>query len=64
MVAAAYGLMAATSDLLLVPYGIGVFVFGMMIVCLGLIVEHVLGMRKAQEGTLELLEGRYRINTP
>lgn len=59
-VIAAYGIMVGTSGLLLVPYGIGVFVSGMLIVCLGLIVEHVHGMRKAQERTLELLEGRIR----
>lgn len=61
VVAAAYGFtLVGTAGFLFMPYGIGLFVSGMLIVCLGLIVEHVHGMRKAQERTLELLEGRIR----
>ncbi len=61
VVVAGFGFtMVGTGGFLLLPYGIGLFVSGMLIVCLGLIVEHVHGMRKAQERTLELLEGRIR----
>ncbi|QGA56867.1 hypothetical protein [Brucella sp. 2280] len=61
VVAAVLGFtLTGSSGFLLLPYGVGLFVSGMLIVCLGLIVEHVHGMRKAQERTLELLEGRIR----
>lgn len=65
VVVAAFGFtMVGTGGFLLLPYGIGLFVSGMLIVCLGLIVEHVHGMRKAQERTLELLEGRITRQEP
>lgn len=57
VVVAALGFtLTGTSGFLLLPYGVGLFVSGMLIVCLGLIVEHVHGMRKAQERTLEIFQ--------
>ncbi|MCO7728783.1 hypothetical protein NJB93_19575 [Brucella intermedia] len=57
VVAAALGFtLTGSSGFLLLPYGVGLFISGMLIVCLGLLVEHVHGMRKAQERTLELLQ--------
>lgn len=40
---------------LFLPYGIGIFITGMTFVCLGLLVEHVHGLRKAQERTNAIL---------
>ncbi|WP_146200185.1 hypothetical protein [Ochrobactrum soli] len=57
VVAAALGFtLTGSSGFLLLPYGVGLFISGMLIVCLGLIVEHVHGMRKAQERTLEIFQ--------
>ncbi|MBV2144400.1 hypothetical protein KUG47_12940 [Falsochrobactrum sp. TDYN1] len=57
VVAAAFGFtMVGTGGFLLLPYGIGLFVSGMLIVCLGLIVEHVHGLRKAAERQIEIFE--------
>lgn len=60
VIAAAFGFtLVGSAGFFLLPYGIGLFVAGMLIVCLGLIVEHIYGLRKAQEKQLELLQSLY-----
>lgn len=58
---AAFGFASIGTDrFVLLSCGISLCLSGIMMICLGIIIEHVYGMRKAHERILELLEERYK----
>ncbi|MCL7998220.1 hypothetical protein M8994_08205 [Brucella sp. 21LCYQ03] len=49
-----------TDSLVLLSCGVSLCLSGLVMICLGIIIEHVYGMRKTHERLLKLMEDRYK----
>ncbi|MDR6434602.1 hypothetical protein [Brucella pseudogrignonensis] len=61
---AAFGIATSGTDrLVLLSCGVSLCLTGIIMICLGVLIEHIHDMRENHERLLKLLEGRYKVDS-